>query len=77
MKFSLVTQYIKCKVTGDCDPPKNKFIKVRLQKYANLHMTEKSQHGFPHVVFIIFIGSQEVHKDEPSVDTAFLHGPMV
>ena len=30
--------------------------RVRFHKYTNLHMTGKSQHRIPHVVFIIFIG---------------------
>ena len=42
-------------MTRKCDPHQNKFTNVRLHKYANLHMTEKSQQRVPHVVFIIFI----------------------
>ena len=40
------------------------FVKICFHKYANLHMTERSQHRIPHVVFVILIGDEHVNVDE-------------
>ena len=37
----------------------------RLQKYANLHMTEESQHWIPRVVFVISIGIRRGEQGGP------------
>ena len=44
------------KMTRKRDSSHVHFIKICFHKYANLHMTEESQHRIPHVMFVISIG---------------------